>query len=130
MERFQRRPDTVSLIILLPAPPALENPSVTTKVVYYTDNLDLPCVCQSIPAPDVSWVGYDADVFKTIDESLPNIGDCNNILRKAQSIDWLVEPGDSRKSADGSDLRCYCRNKAEQIVEAVTHPNVQCKGPD
>ena len=110
------------------APPEVIQPVLDEHTLYYTENLNISCECKGIPAPDVNWVTSSPAFSKQNAIPLPNSGECLGIYHSDQYLIWSTDANDdSRKDANGLELKCECSHGGESLVDRVTLLDVQCK---
>ena len=110
------------------APPELVQPVQDEHRLYYTENLNISCECKGIPAPDVNWVTINQDFAKQNSVGLPNSGTCLGIYHSDQYISWSTDVSEeSKKDANGLELKCECSHSGGNLVDRATVLNVQCK---
>ena len=114
--------------VLCLASPELVQPVLDEHRLYYTENLNISCECKGIPAPDVDWV-TSSETFTTQNAvGLPNTGECSGIYHSDQYIVWSNAANEeSKKDANGLELKCECSHGSENKVDRATVLDVQCK---
>ena len=96
--------------------------------LYYTENLNISCECKGIPTPHVNWATSSTTFSKQNVTGLPNSGECSGIYHSDQIILWSIDAdGDSRKNANGVELKCECSHDGDDLVDRATVLDVQCK---
>ena len=117
--------------LLFSASPEFVVPVLDEHMLYYTEDLNISCECKGIPVPDVNWVTSSPAFSKQNAIPLPNSGECSGIYHSDQYLIWSMDANEeSRKNANGLELKCECSHSGENVVDRVTLLDVQCKCMD